>query len=244
MDENNEALNQTSEENTQVESPTNEETAGEVEQVESEETQATETDGESRRSAQTRIRELNSQKKAAEEEARSLRDKLEELTSPVGLNEQQFRNEPQSFYTDTGEIDPNKFREQIIQEAEARADLKIKQSEAIGRINSEATDVLRDYPELDPKSEHFNKDLSESITEATEAYVRSNPYSASVKKFVSKLMKPYQGAVAREVGQATENIAKQVSQAALRPTSVRKQEKAVNEKSIAELETELGIVNS
>lgn len=243
MDENNEALNETIEENNQVESPTNEQTPEETTEEASE---GVETEGESRRSAQSRIRELNSQKKAAEEEARSLRDKLEELTSPVGLNEQQFNNVPQdnNIYADNGQVDPDKFRAQVLQEAEARADLKIRQSEAIGRINSEASEVLRDFPELDPKSESFNKDLSESITEATEAYVKGNPYSASVKKFVAKLMKPYKGAVEREVGQATENIAKQVSQAALRPTSVRKQEKAAGEKSIAELEAELGMVHS
>jgi hypothetical protein len=57
-------------------------------------------------------------------------------------------------------------------------------------------------------------------------------------------MKPYKAAITREVGQATENIAKQVSETALRPTSVRKPEKAAGDKTLAELEQELGIVNS
>ena len=50
--------------------------------------------------------------------------------------------------------------------------------------------------------------------------------------------------IATEVGQASENIAKQVSQAALRPTSVRKSEKTASELSIAELEAKLGVVTT
>jgi len=103
---------------------------------------------------------------------------------------------------------------------------------------------VRTYSQLDPDSDNFDQELSDVITEATEAYVKANPYTASVKKFVAKLMKPYKGAVEKEVGQASEQIAKQASQAALRPTSVRKPEKSAAEKSIAELEDELGLVIS
>lgn len=136
-------------------------------------------------------------------------------------------------------------REQrIISQADARAELKVRQSEAISRINSEANQALKIYPQLDPETEDFNQELSDAVTEATEAYIKQNPYSASPLSFIGKMMKPYQGAVTKEVGKATENIAKQVSQAALRPTSVRKVEKTAGEKSIAELESELGIVQS
>lgn len=248
MDDENQALNDTSEVNTQEESPTAEQTTEEVEQVEStEETETSETGGEGKRTAQSRIRELNSQRKAAEEENRSLKQRLEELTNPVGssVNNQFPQQTPQdNFYNEDGNIDPVRYRESIIRDAETRAELRIRQSEAVNRINSESEKAMRDYPELDPKSDSYNKDLSDSIVEATEAYVRSNPYTASVEKFVSRLMKPYRGAIDRGVGKASENIAKQVSQAALRPTSARKQEKTAREKSIAELEAELGIVNS
>jgi translation initiation factor 2B subunit (eIF-2B alpha/beta/delta family) len=136
-------------------------------------------------------------------------------------------------------------REQkILEQADARGELRNRQSEAVSRINSEANEIVREYPELDPESDSFNRELSETITEATEAYVKTQPYTASVKQFVAKLMKPYKGAVSAEVGKAQENIAKQVSQAALRPTNVRKQEKTAGEKSIAELEQELGVVQN
>jgi hypothetical protein len=122
-------------------------------------------------------------------------------------------------------------------------EIKAKQSEAINRIKSESQEVIRDFPELDPDSESFNKDLSESISEATEAYVRQSPYSASVKGFVTKLMKPYRGAISKGVGEERETLARQVSTSALKPTSVKRTEKSADEKSIAELEQELGVVH-
>jgi len=61
---------------------------------------------------------------------------------------------------------------------------------------------------------------------------------------VDELMEPYQGMAATADGKASENIAKQVSQSALRPSGVRKAEKTAQEKTIQELEAELGIVNA
>jgi hypothetical protein len=132
----------------------------------------------------------------------------------------------------------------MLQRADALVTLRNKQSDAVNRINTEAQEVVRAYPELDPESDSFNPELSESVTEAVEAYAKADPYNASVKTFVAKLMKPYKSAVAKEVGQASENIAKQVSEAALRPTSIRTPEKTAAEKSIAELEQELGVVQT
>jgi len=128
--------------------------------------------------------------------------------------------------------------------ARSLVELEVKKSEAINRINNEAAEVVRKYPELDPESDDFNRELSDTVTEAVEAHVKANPFSASVKGFVAKLMKPYQGAVTKEVGKANEQLAKQVSSAALKPTSVSKKEKSASEKTIEELERELGIVVS
>lgn len=218
------------------------------------EVETTETDGEPKKGAQSRIKELNTRAKSAEERAKSLEVKLAELTNPERV-EPSFNpayNAPQAPIVAPGEeIDADEFErrlqardQRILQQAEARGELRQRQSEAINRINSEASEVIRAFPELDPDSDSFNSELSETVTEAIEAYVKVNPYTASVKQFATKLMKPYQRAVAREVGQASENIAKQVSQTALRPTSVRKQEKTASEKSIAELEADLGIHQS
>lgn len=212
------------------------------------ESQETETVEESPKSAASRIRELNSKAKAAIEENRSLKERLAELTNPVGFNPQSNNQQPSTPQEDElnpdGTVNADAFRNRVLAEAEARAELRIRQSEAINRIQRESDQAVTAWPQLDPNSSQYNKELSDAVTEATEAYVRSNPYSASVKTFVDKMMKPYQGAVAKEVGQASEKIAKQVSQAALRPTTVRQPEKTAAEKSIAELEQELGMVHS
>ena len=55
-------------------------------------------------------------------------------------------------------------------------------------------------------------------------------------------MKPYNRAVAKEVGKVTENIAKQVSETALRPTQIATSEKKFEELSIKEMEKQLGVV--
>lgn len=215
----------------------------------------TETGGEPKKGADGRIRELNQRAKAAEEETKSLKQKLEELTSPVGNQGQQqtaSQYNPQEPIVAPGEeIDVNELnrrigeREQrILQTADSRAELRQRQSEAINRINSEASRVVDKFPQLNPESDSFDRELSETVTEAVEAYVKSNPYSASVEKFTSRLMSSLAGAAQREAGQATENIAKQVSGAALRPNSVRQPEKAAKDKTIAELEADLGIVIS
>ena len=240
------------------ESPTQEQTAGEVEQPEVEVTaetegETTETVESKKKGYEARVRELNARAKDAEAKAQSLADKLAELTSGSTTGELQIpQYNPQEPLIAAGEeIDVNELNKRqsereakILQQMRAEAELGRKQSEAIGRINNEALDSVRKYPELDPDSDSYNSELSETVTEAVEAYVKANPYSASVIKFVDKLMKPYKGAVTKEVGEVSENLAKQVSQSALKPTSIRKVEKTAREKTIEELEQELGIVTT
>ena len=240
------------------ESPTQEQTAGEVEQPEVEVTaetegETTETVESKKKGYEARVRELNTRAKDAEAKAQSLAEKLAELTSGSTTGDFQIpQYNPQEPLIAAGEeIDVNELNKRqsereakILQQMRAEAELGRKQSEAIGRINNEALDSVRKYPELDPDSDSYNSELSETVTEAVEAYVKANPYSASVIKFVDKLMKPYKGAVTKEVGEASENLAKQVSQGALKPTSIRKVEKTAHEKTIEELEQELGIVTT
>lgn len=208
-----------------------------------------------KKGAEARIRELNAKKKEAEAKAQSLEQKLAQLTSQdstgIDINSIQQVQDDEPLIKPGEEIDATeldrrlKAREQKNnQQVLARVELINKQNQAITRINNEATESVRKYPELDPDNESFNPELSESVTEAVEAYVKSNPYSASVKGFVDKMMKPYKGAVAKEVGKASGTLAKQVSQAAQRPVSIRKTEKTAAEKSIAELEQELDFVQS
>lgn len=238
-----EALNE-GEENTVDATPAPEQTTDEVTEPESTETgEETESEmsEEPKKGFQARVRELNTRAKIAEERAESLAQKLAAITGSVEPNDY---NSNQTFTPQLepgAELSQEQYQQHVLKAADGLVTLRLKQSEARNRINNEANEVIREFPELDPDSENFNKDLSDAVTESVEAYIRNNPYSASVKQHVAKLMKPYKGAVAKEVGKASENIAKQVSQTALRPTTIRKQEKTAGEKSIAELEKELGI---
>lgn len=213
-----------------------------AESAETEDSQTETTEVAPKKGYQARVQELANKAKAAEERAKSLEERIAELTGSVEPPAEYQPYVPQ--VEPGGEVSPEQYRNDVTRTADAIVTLKLKQNEAIQKINSDSAKVMKIYPELDPDSDNFNKELSESITEAVEAHVKASPYTASVEKFVHKLMKPYKGAVETEVGKARENITKQVSQTALRPTSVSKPEKTANEKSIAELESELGIVQA
>ena len=247
----------TSEETTEeVEEPKGEEVATEPEETKAE-------TGESKKGYSQRVRELNEAKKAAEakaaeaeERAQSLAEKLSGITAPMGnedLNSPTYDPNVQ----DGDQITPERYQGDVAQAAKQIVEWELAQERAVNRIDKEANEAIAKYPELDPDNkEAFNKELSDAITAAVEKEavtvtydksgrpIRTINTKANVKGLVDTLIKPYKAAVAREVGQATESIAKQASDSALRPTSVRKQEKAAEDKSLAELEEELGIVHS
>lgn len=198
-----------------------------------------------------RVQELVKERNQERARAQSLEERIAELTAPVEQQQQYQVPQEEPIIAPGEEIDASELekrlraREQrILQQARTEAQLMGKQSEAINRHVNESSQALKAYPELDPDSGDFNRDLSESITEAVEAHVRANPYSASVKKFVDKLMKPYKGAVSKEAGKVAENIARQASETAVRPTAVSKTEKSFDDLSIDEMEKELGVVVS
>ena len=171
-------------------------------------------------------------------EVKSLKQRLAEVTTQGNASPPM----PNQAINLDAEVTPEQYRQHVLQTASNMVDLKMKQSEAISRIDRESSEVMRSYPQLDPDSDSFDKELSETVSEAIEAQVRLNPYSASVKSFADKLMKPFIKAVSNGVAQEKETITKQVSQSALRPTAIRTPEKTAADLSIAELEAKLGIV--
>lgn len=252
-EEKNKALNQESEENTPDTTPVTEtETTEEVDQSTTQskptgeegfEEEATETGESSQKKGYSqRIRELNARTKEAEAKSQSLAEKIEALTgSEESRSDNSRPYQPQ--VAPGSEISPDQYKQDVMRTADSLVKIRLKQQEAISRINEEAIDAVREYPQLDPKSEQFDEELSESVTAAVEAHVRSNPYQASVGQFVAKLMKPYNRAVTNEVGKVTEKIAKQVSETATRPTQVAASgSKKFEELSIKEMEEKLGIV--
>ena len=213
--------------------------------------EATETEESPKKGYQARVRELNAKAKTAEQiaaqekaRAESLEVKIAELTGSVDPQGYPAYNPQTTAIAPGEEINAEEFEKRVLQKAQSIATLEGKKSEAINRIHNETNEVLRLYPELDPESDVFDKDLSDAVTESVGNGIQANPYTASVKAIAAKLMKPYKGAVDKEVGKAAENIAKQVSETALRPTAIRKDEKPAHEKSIQELEKELGVVQA
>lgn len=198
-----------------------------------------ETEDAPKKGAQSRIRELNAKAKSAEIKAQSLEAKLAELTGQVG----QVPEAPYSPQIKEGEeVSQEQYKQDVQRSAMSAAQLLIAQNNAVTRINTEASQVLQQYPQLDPDSDQFDEELSDSVTEAVEAVVKANPYTASPKKIVEKWMKPYARAVTKEVGKETANLAKQVAESATRPTSVStKGGKSADEKTVEELEAELGV---
>ena len=219
-----------------VEEQTAEETPVEsTEPASTEETPVEETDQkeEPKKGASTRIRELAG-------EVKSLKQRLSEVTGNGEIPTQL----PQPQIDLDSEVTQDQYRQHILQQADSIVQLRMKQSEAISRIDKESSDVMREYPQLDPENDQFDKELSETISDAIEAQVKLNPYSTSVKKIADKLMKPLIKAISNGVSQEKEIITRQVSESALRPTAIKQQDKTAQDMTKEELEAKLGIIQA
>ncbi len=243
MDENNEALNPQDEGNIPAEPPADETkpTEATVEPTEEPTGEADkETEAEGKRSASARIRELNAEKKEFKEKYESLSDQMAKLT---GVSPESSQTPQQPPMQTEGTVTPEQYEQDVLRKADYLVQLRIKQQTNIDRVNREANDLTSSYKQLDPNHENFDKELSESISEAALSYVKANP-TGSVKRFVDNLMKPYLRSISKEVGEAEEHLARQVSEAALKPTLVAAKEKQVEEMSIKELEDRLGVTQA
>lgn len=240
-------------EETQASESESEET---VEQPTKEESEASEPP--KKKGAESRIRELNAKAKQAEADAQkeraekeSLARKIQELTDSV-----ESQGQPQlSGY------DPNKpliapgeevtqeelqrrvaERDQwLLQQANNMTRFEIAKKETLDRVNRESNEAIKAYPQLDPDSDSFDDELSESVSQATLSFVRTNP-TGSVKKFVDGLMKPYMRSLDKSVASQQGEIVKQASQTAMRPNNIPATEKKFEEMDIKEMEKKLGIV--
>lgn len=213
----------------------------EAEATESTEEEAPEasTENESRKTANSRIRELVAEKKEAEKQASEERAKAESLAEQMKkFTTPQLPTYQPPQETADGEITVD----EVLRRADALTQIRLAQMENLNRVNNEALEAIREYPELDPKSDSFDAELSESISKATMAQVQANP-TASVKDFVSGLMKPYRRSIEKQASSQKETITKQVSEQAMRPTQVQEQEKPFSELSIEEMEKQLGVVH-
>jgi hypothetical protein len=216
-------------EETQVRKP--EEAESEQVETESAEEESTQVpqEAENRKTASSRIKELVTEKKEAEAKAESLAEQLRKVTTP-----QVPTTIPEAPQDDNGQV----AVQDVLRQADALTQIRLAQQENLHRVDSEALDAIKANPELDPDSDSFDKDLSESVSQATLAFVQANP-TGSVRKFVDSLMKPYRRSVDKQAQGQVETITKQVSQQAMRPTQVQEQEKPFSELSIEEMEKKL-----
>lgn len=198
---------------------------------------------ESKKGYSARVQELANAKKLAEQKAASLEQKLAELTGQVGQGGVPPFQPPRQEIVKPGEELTAEELNARLEEREQRffqmQELRLQQERALNRINQEAADVVRRYEQLNPDSDNFNPELSEWVTDTVTEVVKVNP-NVSVKKIVTGLMKPYQSQITKEVAATTENIAKQVSEAAIRPSQTKTVEKKFEDKTIEEMEAELG----
>lgn len=228
----------------EVESPVTEEvpTTDQVEEVAEvsteEEATAGTTEGSSRKTAAARLRELLperkrliAEKKEAVARAESLADQVKKFTAP----------QPQPYTPPVNEIADDEGQisyEEMMRRNDALIQIRLAQQENLHRVNNESLEAIKAHPELDPDSDSFDSDLSESISKATLAYIQGNP-TAPVKEFVNSLMKPYSRAVEKRAQGQADVLTKQASQQAMRPTQVQEQEKPFSELSIEEMEAKL-----
>jgi hypothetical protein len=226
----------------EVESPATEvlpaesQTEEEASESTEEETPEAEVSDTGRKTASSRIQELVAQKKEAQKEAEeartqagSLAEQVRQFTAPQVPN-----YVPSQESAESGEVTV----QEVLRQADALTQIRLAQQDNLHRVNNEANEATKEYPELDPKSDSFDPELSESVSRATLAQITVNP-TASVKGFVSSLMKPYRRSLEKQVAGQQETITKQVSEQAMRPTQVQEQEKPFSELSIDEMEKKL-----
>jgi hypothetical protein len=242
--------NEVGEETNQSVTPTDEEQTSQDESQNQDLQPEQSEDSEGKKGLSNRVRELANKAKTEKQRADSLAAKLEALT---GGNTQQY-DQPTPQYNLDNFVNPNEeltsdelnkrmrdWTQKTLATAQAQAQILTSQNRVVEQINKEARSVVKKYSQLNPESDDFNPKLSGAITKATEAYVRSNP-NASVKKFVDEMMEPYQNSIQKAVGDQQQEIVKQVSQTALRPTLVKQSEKSVKDMSIKEMEDRFGVV--
>lgn len=247
MDDQDKALND------EVEAETTEDTTPVSEETTTDD--STSEDESQKKGFSARVRELNAEKKAAEEkaaraeaQANSLAETVAALTGGVPQGGQvPFNNAPLKPLIEPGEEvtaeELNRRQEEreqaLLDRASRMNDLNTQRIVAMDRVNREAKELTRKYEELNPNSDDFDPELSDTVTEAALAYVRANP-TKSLEEFVDKQMKVHKRAVTKEAKAEQAEIAKQSSQAGSRPSTTKPADKKFEDLSIEEMEAKLG----
>lgn len=239
MTDEHEAIN-TDEENIQDDSPTSEENPSEegwtevsAEKTEKSTEEEPDKDDKKFTGAEKRIHQLVDERDEAREKAQTLAERLAELErDDVSQGEYAPQQPPNN---QGGE------RELTIDDLRTIARLEVEKERTVARINSEARELEKLYPELNKDSDQFDTEVSNAVTSAVWLEIQRDP-SKSVIELGEKYMKPYMKLAEKAVGQEKSNLAKQASDGALKPVNVKASDKKLEDKSIEELEAELEMV--
>lgn len=199
-------------------------------------TEEPKTDGEKKLSgAEKRIHELVDEREKAKQEVADLKAKLADLTAQPAAQESTPAYQPAEGESQGGE------RELTLDDLRTIARLEVEKERTVNRINAQAAEAVKLHPELDKSSEKFDPDINEAVTTAVWLEVQKDP-SKDVLKLTDKYMKPYRKAAERAVGEEKKVLAQQVNDEALRPVNVKPVDKKFEDKSLNEMEEELGVV--
>lgn len=220
-----------------------EETSETTEPTGSETTEGSQADD--KKGANARIRELAREKNEYKAKSESLADQMAKLTQGVSPLEQYAPQQAPAYQPPQEDqaITREQYEMDVMRRADALVTLKLKQQEHINRVNQESSEVIAKYDQLNPDSDKFDRDLSETLTDTILRVVKADP-TASVKKIAESFMKPYTRSVQQQVGEATEDVAKQAKQSAVKPTGTKVAEKPFGSLSLAEMEKKLGVMQT
>lgn len=185
-----------------------------------------------------RIHKLVEERNRERDEKESLAKQVEDLTTQ--LSGGQAITQYQPTIEPGAEVTQDQYKEDVVRTAQSIAQLEVAKERLIEKINKEALESMSENPELNPQHELFDKELSDTITDSVRAQIQINP-NASVKTFVSRLMKPYRRSVEKKVAENQETIVRQASETAMRPSQVKTVEKSFSEFSEEEMEERLGV---
>jgi len=183
--------------------------------------------------AEKRIHALVDERDEYKAKVEDMSSRLAELTTETQDNADtpQFNQSP----------DTSGDRELTIDDLRTIARLEVEKEKTVNRIQSEGREAIRTYPVLDQSSSDFDADVNEAITSAVYLEIQKNP-NQSVIKLTEKYMKPYLKAAENAVGKEKDELVKQVNDTVLRPSTIKGSDKKFHEKSLNEMEQELGII--
>jgi len=150
---------------------------------------------------------------------------------------------PEFRYKPGQEIRIEDLQRDLVKGAQGIVQLELAKERNIDRIANETIQAETKYPELNPDSKQFNKEVSTRISKVVERELQRNP-RASVIEIVEDLMALRDEGRRQGTQAGVSNTLKGMSKTAVTPTgSSAGNKKAFKDLSLAEMEKRLGYAN-